>query len=70
MTEILFVAEEAIEGSYIARAVGSSIVTEADNIEGCVMPYAMPFVATLKRPTGPKSFACTLCTTKSSPLSA
>ena len=34
MTEILFVAEEAIEGGYIARAVGSSIVTEADNIEG------------------------------------
>ena len=32
MTEILFVAEEAIEGGYIARAVGSSIVTEADDI--------------------------------------
>lgn len=34
MTEILFVAEEAIEGGYIARAVGSSIVTEADDIAG------------------------------------
>ena len=34
MTEILFVAEEAIEGGYIARAVGSSIVTEAENLEG------------------------------------
>ncbi len=34
MTEILFVAEESAEGGYIARAVGSSIVTEADDIEG------------------------------------
>ena len=34
MTEILFVAEEAVEGGYIARAVGSSIVTEADDIAG------------------------------------
>ena len=34
MTEILFVAEEAVEGGYIARAVGSSIVTDADDIAG------------------------------------
>ena len=34
MTEILFVVEEAVEGGYIARAVGSSIVTEAHDIEG------------------------------------
>ena len=32
MTEIVFVAEQAIEGGYVARAVGSSVVTEADDI--------------------------------------
>jgi hypothetical protein len=32
MTEIHFVVEEAPEGGYIARAVGTDIVTEADDI--------------------------------------
>jgi Zn ribbon nucleic-acid-binding protein len=32
MTEILFIVEEAVEGGYIARAVGASIFTEADNL--------------------------------------
>jgi hypothetical protein len=32
MSEIVFVVEEAPEGGYIARAVGESIVTEADNL--------------------------------------
>ena len=31
MTEIVFVVEEAPEGGYIARAVGESIFTEADD---------------------------------------
>jgi hypothetical protein len=30
MTEIVFVVEQAPEGGYIARALGESIVTEAD----------------------------------------
>ncbi len=32
MIEILFIVEEAVEGGYTARAVGASIVTEADNM--------------------------------------
>ena len=32
MTEVIFVVEEAAEGGYIARALGVSIVTEADDM--------------------------------------
>lgn len=32
-TEIVFVAEEAPEGGYTARALGVSIFTEADTLE-------------------------------------
>lgn len=32
MTEIVFVVEEAAEGGYVARALGASIVTEADDL--------------------------------------
>ena len=32
-TEIVFVAEEAPEGGYIARALGFSIFTEAETLE-------------------------------------
>ncbi len=31
--ELVFVVEEAPEGSYIAKALGASIVTEADDLE-------------------------------------
>jgi len=33
MAEIPFIVEEAAEGGYTARAVGASIVTEADTLE-------------------------------------
>jgi hypothetical protein len=33
MNEILFLIEEAAEGGYIARALGESIITEADDLE-------------------------------------
>lgn len=33
MTEILFIAEAAAEGGYIARAVGTSIFTDADDLD-------------------------------------
>ena len=33
MNEIIFSVEEAPEGGYIARALGHSIFTEADDIE-------------------------------------
>jgi hypothetical protein len=33
MSEILFVVEEAPEGGYTARAVGTSIFTEADDLD-------------------------------------
>ena len=33
MNEILFVVEEAPEGGYTARALGESIITEADDME-------------------------------------
>ena len=33
MNEILFVVEEAPEGGFIAKAIGTSIVTEADSLE-------------------------------------
>ena len=33
MNEILFVVEEAPEGGFVARALGKSIFTEADDIE-------------------------------------
>ncbi len=32
MTEIVFVVDEAPEGGYTARALGESIVTEADSL--------------------------------------
>ena len=33
MTEVIFLVEDAPEGGYIARALGVSIVTEADTVE-------------------------------------
>ncbi|HSV54174.1 MAG TPA: hypothetical protein VLJ57_18795 [Burkholderiaceae bacterium] len=33
MSEIVFVVEQAPEGGYTARALGESIVTEADTVE-------------------------------------
>ena len=32
MTEIIFLVEEAAEGGYVARGLGASIVTEADDL--------------------------------------
>ena len=32
MTEILFIVDEDPEGGYVARSVGASIVTEADDL--------------------------------------
>jgi hypothetical protein len=34
MSELVFVVEEAPEGGYIAKAVGASIITEADDLDG------------------------------------
>lgn len=34
MSELVFVVEEAPEGGYIARAVGTAIITEADDLDG------------------------------------
>ena len=34
MNEIIFLVEEAPEGGYTARALGESIFTEADDLEG------------------------------------
>ena len=34
MTELVFLVEEAPEGGYTARALGTSIVTEADDLAG------------------------------------
>lgn len=34
MTEIHFIVEEAPEGGFVARAVGASIFTEADDLVG------------------------------------
>lgn len=33
MSEIIFVVEDAPEGGYVARAVGESIITEADTLD-------------------------------------
>ncbi len=33
MTEIVFVVEQAPEGGYTARALGESILTEADSLD-------------------------------------
>jgi predicted RNase H-like HicB family nuclease len=33
MTEVFFVVEEALEGGFIAKALGESIFTEAETIE-------------------------------------
>jgi hypothetical protein len=32
MTEVMFVVEEAPEGGFVARAIGESIFTEANNL--------------------------------------
>lgn len=32
MTELVFVIEDAPEGGYVARALGASIITEADGV--------------------------------------
>lgn len=34
MSEIIFLVEEAPEGGYVARALGESIFTEADSLDG------------------------------------
>ena len=34
MTELVFLVEEAPEGGYTARALGTSIITEADDLPG------------------------------------
>jgi len=34
MTELVFLVEEAPEGGYVARALGASIVTEAEDLPG------------------------------------
>ena len=34
MDELIFLVEEAPEGGYIARALGESIFTEADDVDG------------------------------------
>jgi len=33
MNEVFFLVEEALEGGYIAKAIGESIFTEADTID-------------------------------------
>jgi len=33
MNEIFFLVEEALEGGYIAKAIGESIFTEADTLD-------------------------------------
>ncbi|MGQ0658189.1 MAG: 2-oxoisovalerate dehydrogenase [Chromatiales bacterium] len=33
MSEVLFLVEQAPEGGYVARALGESIFTEADDLE-------------------------------------
>ena len=33
MTEIHFIVEEALEGGFLARAIGADIFTEANNVE-------------------------------------
>lgn len=33
MKEIIFLVEEAVEGGYTAKALGESIVTEADTLD-------------------------------------
>lgn len=34
MSEIIFLVDDAPEGGFLARALGQSIFTEADNLEG------------------------------------
>jgi len=34
MSEIIFLVEDAVEGGYTARALGVSIFTEAETLEG------------------------------------
>ncbi len=34
MSELIFLVEEALEGGYTARALGQSIFTEADTLDG------------------------------------
>jgi hypothetical protein len=34
MSEVIFLVEEAPEGGYTARALGESIFTEADDLDG------------------------------------
>ncbi len=34
MTELVFLIEDVPEGGYVARALGASIVTEADDLSG------------------------------------
>ena len=34
MNEIIFLIEEALEGGYTAKALGESIFTEAETVEG------------------------------------
>ena len=49
LEELIFLVEEAPEGGYLARAVGQSIITEADDLAGLREAVLDPSAATSRR---------------------
>jgi hypothetical protein len=59
MTELVFVVEEAPEGGYVARAVGESIFTEADEINQLHANVRDAVQCHFAEGQGPRSSDCT-----------
>lgn len=54
MSEIIFLVEEADEGGYLARALGESIFTEADDLDELRRNVRDAVACHFEEGTGPK----------------
>ena len=66
MEELIFLVEHAPEGGYIARALGASIFTEAEDLEGLRGQVRDAVRCHFEEGQGPRVIRYTLCMKKSS----
>jgi len=58
MSEIHFIVEEALEGGYVARAVGADILPRPMTCPACTPRFATQCIATLMKENCPALSAC------------
>ena len=66
MDEMIFLVEHAPEGGYTARALGASIFTEAEDLEGLRGQVRDAVRCHFEEGQGPRVIRYTLCMKKSS----